>query len=456
MRNGPLLGILLTAVSLSPISRLSGQVAGQSDSSQAAIAMRFAQLEATIRRLDSMVTKARASSGAALEVRLSSTGFLAQSADGRYALRLRGYFQSDARIPLGSGEADLQRGLLLRRVRPIWEATIGKVAEVRMMPDFGEGRPSIYDAHLDLHLASALNVRTGKFKPPVGLERLQSATDIAFIERAHPNSLVPNRDVGTQLYGDVARAVSYAVGVFNGVPDIGFGDVDTDRFKDLVGRVAIDPLKWRAHPSTDELVIGLSGSRGEHRGTVSAPQLQSYKSPLQETVFRFRGDGTAAGTVLADGSQWRLSPHAYAAVGRVGAMAEYVVSAQDVRRASSVSTLRHRAWEVTGTLNVTGEHASFRGLTPRRPFDPAHHGYGALELAVRASALTVDPDAFPLYADSTSQVQQASTAGVGLNWHLLKGVKVMVDYTHTRFRGGATTGDRPAEHNLSTRFQHAF
>ena len=43
-----------------------------------------------------------------------------------------------------------------------------------------------------------------------------------------------------------------------------------------------------------------------------------------------------------------------------------------------------------------------------------------------------------------------------MNWHLLKGIKVMVDYTWTRFRGGAPLGDRLTEHNFSTRFQHAF
>jgi phosphate-selective porin OprO/OprP len=79
-----------------------------------------------------------------------------------------------------------------------------------------------------------------------------------------------------------------------------------------------------------------------------------------------------------------------------------------------------------------------------------------LQLAVRASALLVDRDAFPVFADSTSQVNRASTLGAGINWHLFKGIKVMVDYTHTRFRGGTVDGDRLPEHNVSTRFQHTF
>ena len=39
-------------------------------------------------------------------------------------------------------------------------------------------------------------VTAGKFKVPVGLERLQSANDIRFVERAFPTSLLPNRDLG--------------------------------------------------------------------------------------------------------------------------------------------------------------------------------------------------------------------------------------------------------------------
>ena len=47
--------------------------------------------------------------------------------------------------------------------------------------------------------------RFGKFKPPVGLERLVSDSDMLFVERALPTDLVPNRDVGVQVYGENLR-----------------------------------------------------------------------------------------------------------------------------------------------------------------------------------------------------------------------------------------------------------
>ena len=66
----------------------------------------------------------------------------------------------------------------------------------------------------------------GKFKVPVGLERLQSATDIRFIERAFPTSLVPNRDLGLSFGGDAAGGVvNYSFGYFNGVSDALEGNV---------------------------------------------------------------------------------------------------------------------------------------------------------------------------------------------------------------------------------------
>ncbi len=80
----------------------------------------------------------------------------------------------------------------------------------------------LYEAYMQLNYFSRVNLRVGKFKPPVGLERLQSDDDTNFIERGYPTLLVPSRDIGYQFSGDIVkRRVAYQVGVFNGVPDNG-------------------------------------------------------------------------------------------------------------------------------------------------------------------------------------------------------------------------------------------
>jgi phosphate-selective porin OprO/OprP len=302
-----------------------------------------------------------------------------------------------------------------------------------------------------------LALRSGKFKPPIGLERLQSANDLAFVERSHPTNLVPNRDIGSELYGDLFGGVlSYAAGVFNGVPDLGFGDADNGNNKDLAGRVFVQPFKTGRIAALREFGVGLSGSRGTQRGTVAAPFLQTYKSPAQQSIFSFRSDGTTAGTTIADGMHTRIEPQGYYYGGPVGVMWEYIKSSQVVRRATTLGRLDNQAWQATGTVTLTGERQTFRGVTPDHPLDPAHRQWGAVELTARYTRMLVDRGAFPVFANLSSQIRDANTWGVGLNWYLSRGVRLMTDYNDTRYTGGAVTGDRERERSVMTRLQHSF
>jgi phosphate-selective porin OprO/OprP len=423
------------------------------DARMAALEARIAALEAERRRAaDSAKAAPRAPTLTA-----GPQGFALRSADGQFQMRLRGYVQSDGRFYYDDVRRPATGTFLLRRVRPIWEGTLYRNIDFRLMPDFGGGTATIYDAHIDVRIAPALAVRSGKFKPPIGLERLQSATDNAFIERAHPTNLVPNRDVGLQLYGDIARGtLAYAAGVFNGVPDLGFGDGDNGNGKDLIGRVFVLPFARSSVVALRELGLGIAGSRGVQRGAPGAPFLGAYRSPAQQSVFAYRTDGTAAGTTIADGKHVRVAPQGYYYGGPLGLMWEYVRSSQVVRRGATLARLDNHAWQQTATFVLTGERASFRGVTAARPFDPVRGRWGALELAGRVSQLTLDRDAFPLFADPATQVRDARTWGAGANWYLSRGVRLMVDYDETRYRGGAATGDRERERSVQTRVQTSF
>ncbi len=157
---------------------------------------------------------------------------------------------------------------VMRRVRPVLEGTIFGNVDFRVMPDFGEGRTVLQDAYADLRFTPAVKLRAGKFKSPFGLERLVSALDLLFVDRALPTALVPNRDVGVMLFGDVAAStVSYAVGVFNGVPDGGSADIDDSPGKDVVGRVFLLPFKNSRTSRLQQVGFGLAASVGEREGT---------------------------------------------------------------------------------------------------------------------------------------------------------------------------------------------
>jgi phosphate-selective porin OprO/OprP len=325
------------------------------------------------------------------------------------------------------------------------------------MVDFGEGRVQVQDAYLDARILPFLRVRTGKFKPPVGLERLQSATALGFVERALPTSLVPNRDVGVQLWGDLAGgAVTYAAGVFNGVPDGGSADLDADGRKEVAGRLFAQPFRNAPSGFLRGLGVGVAASRGSERGTPAATGLGSYRSPGQRVFFGFRSNGQAPGTVVADGAHTRLSPQGFFYRGPAGVLAEHVTSTQRVRLDTARAEFSSRAWQVAAGYVLTGEDASFSGVRPRQAFDPARGAWGAVELTGRLSALEADEDAFPRFADPARAASAAREWSVGVNWYLNRNAKVTVDYGRTRFDGGAEDRDRATEQGILTRLQIAF
>jgi len=381
-------------------------------------------------------------------------GFSWKSADGDFVLRLRGYVQLDERsfsreTPAGTDT------FLLRRVRPIFEGTVFKIFDFRMMPDFGGGTTVLQDGYVEARFSPAVRLRAGKFKPPVGLERLQSATDLVFVERAQPTNLVPNRDVGVQLAGDLANArVQYAVGVFNGVPDGGSGDLDNNDDKDVAARLFFQPFVTGKGPARG-LGFGVAVSSGDQTGSVSAPNLPVFRTGGQVNFFSYRSDATAAGTVVADGSRKRLSPQASFYLGPFGLLAEYVRSEQEVRRGSSRAELTNTAWQAA-TEWVIGGDASYQGVTPKKPFSGFGSGTGAFEIAARYSRLEVDRDAFPLFANPASAARTASAWALSLNWWASRNARLMLTYEVTKFDGGAASGDRQDEKVLLSRFQISF
>jgi phosphate-selective porin OprO/OprP len=383
-------------------------------------------------------------------------GFSLRAADNSYQLRIRGYTQADGRFFADDKERALNDTFLLRRVRPILEGTVGKFFDFRIMTDFGGGTATVQDAYLDIRPWSWAKLRAGKYKPPVGLERLQSGSELLFVERGLPTNLVPNRDVGVQIFGDVADgAGSYALGAFNGVADGGSGDLDNSDSKEFAGRLFAHPFKNSSIEILQGLGIGLAGTYGDQRGNTGNTALPTLRTQGQATFFSYRSDGAAAGTTIANGIHSRFSPQGYYYYGPFGLLGEYVKSYQRVRRGTQAETLQNHAWQIALSYVLTGENASFRSVSPAQSFDLTKGTWGAFEVAARYGELRVDRDAFPFFADPTRSARIADSWGLGLNWYLNRNVKFQLNYEQTDFTGG-TQGERPKERAILSRFQLAF
>src|SRR5580765_5231967 len=223
------------------------------------------------RKSELEVEGAQTKSQTAPKLTAGAEGFSFSSADTNFVLKLRGYVQADARFYL-EDHIPANDTFLMRRVRPIFEGTVFKNYDYRIMLDFASGISSsslnngfLQDAYLNAHYWPEFQIQVGKFKPPVGLERLQSGANLVFAERGLPTQLVPNRDVGLQLHGEVlGGSLYYQAGVFNGVQDGASGDSDvgTDDHKDVAARLFARPFKNTKLASLQGLGVGVAGTYG--------------------------------------------------------------------------------------------------------------------------------------------------------------------------------------------------
>jgi len=285
-------------------------------------------------------------------------------------------------------------------------------------------------------------VRFGKDKTPLGLEQLYADYTLLLPERTLVTNLVPNRDVGVQVQGEVAGGiVTYIGGVFNGIPDGTNGDIDTNTAKDLAGRLTARPFNRTKTPALRGFGVAVGATTGRETGA-----LPSYRSTAQQTFFSY------ATGVVADGTRTRVSPSAFYYYKSVGAFAEYAHNTQAVRNATTSADLTHTAWEVTGSYVLTGEPATDRGVIPSRPFDPALHHWGALQVVARHSRLNLDPAAFGTGLAASTSNRTASATGVAALLYANAYVKYVFSFERTVFDDNPN-GTRPPEHALVFRLQ---
>lgn len=441
-------------------------------------------------------------------VKASSSGFSFASADGKNEIKFRGLVQADHRhfsegandvrsrsrnragLLDAEGFNDAEDTSLLRRVRPTIEGKVAGKYGFRFTPEFAGGSASVVDAYVEANLNPAFNVRAGKFKSSVGLERLQSGSDIKFIERSYvTNAILPNRDLGVSVYGDVLdKKLNYNFGVVNGVADGGNISTGTEYNgeREYTARIFTTPF-IDSNSALAGLGFGIGATYTDFTGeqnlnwtdTTSADAtrngLPSYVTEGQQTFFRYGANA------IADGKRFRFSPQASYYNGPFGLITEYARVDQDVSLtarndgngntttippqnnsnltplgtiAGTKNKLSHDAWQIAASWLLTGEDASFKGVKPKQDFDLDKGGWGAWELVARYSQLELDDDTFKnqagayanenvgsvagAYADPTRSAESAKTWTAGVNWYLNANAKIALNYSQTSFDGGAS------------------
>ncbi|HEX3889949.1 MAG TPA: porin [Verrucomicrobiae bacterium] len=400
------------------------------------------------------------------KITLGASGLGFSSADSNFVATLHGLIQADSRTFFNDGGGTLGKNtFLLRRARPIFTGTVFHDFDFNFTPDFGGSAVLIYDAYLNYHYNAALQLEAGKFKSPVGLEALQSDTSTPFNERSLATDLVPNRDIGFELHGDLfGGAVSYAAGIFDGAPDYTtpaapLTTQDADDDKAFAGRLFFQPWKTSGVAALQGFGFGVGGSYEQDGPAATGNLTSGYKTDGQQTLFSY-----AAG-VIANGTHWRISPQGYYYCGPFSLLGEYIVSDQQVSRTTAPlvsKDLQNTAWEISAGWILTGETASYNGITPAHPFNLKDGQWGAWQIVARYADLDIDNAAFAAATPfaAAGSASEAKAWSVGLNWYLNRDIRVNASFSRTTFERGGTAAPTAIvaqpENVFFTRIQLAF
>ena len=430
--------VLLSAVVLH------GSLFAQADPEIEALREQIRQLDQKLRVLERKQEikdeEAAAKSKAAPKVTASDGRVEVTSGDGAHSLRLRGLVQADYRYYADSAN-DTPDSFLLRRARLVFEGKFSNLFQFVVQPEFAS-TIQILDANVNAAFSPALQLRVGKFKTPVGLEQLQSDPVAFFNERSVATNLTPNRDVGLQLHADLfGERLNYAVGVFNGVPDAGnnvTGSSDSDHGKNVVVRLFATPFAGEADSAFRGLGVGVAASRGTFSGT--AGRASGYRTDGQQTFFTYLSGATPADTVAAVGRGTTVSPQAYFYSGPFGVLAEYVVSSIEVQRGTGrVADVKNHGYNLSFGYVLTGEDASYRGVSPKTSFNAAAGTWGAFEVVGRIAGVDIDDTVFTgpatlRLANPNVSATALTSYGLGLNWYFSKAARANFNVFHNTFK----------------------
>lgn len=290
----------------------------------------------------------------------------------------------------------------LRRIRTEFNGRVNPNTTYRVNVEYSEGTVRLLDGHVDLALGKQWSLRAGKFKFPLGLELLQTPTNLVQTEFGITTLLVPNRDNGVQLSGQFDWG-SVQLAVMDGPQDAGQLDTDSDANRAAVGRVMVRPL------GTPSIQFGLGASTEQRTGGTMGRIQPRYRPNILEYATGATPDGTFS----------RLAPQFYWMAGPWGIMGESVISDQTLRVGGVTSGLRHIGTQVSLQYYLTGESASYGTVNPLVPFVPEADQWGAWQLTARWQSATFDESAASrgLVLSRSSQTYQSASLGVNWVWN---------------------------------------
>jgi phosphate-selective porin OprO/OprP len=326
-------------------------------------------------------------------------------------LDFKAAFQGDMRASEAPIRGDEDGGLDIARRRVGIEGRVRRILEYQI--EYELGAREWRDVYLDYRQFTAVQVRAGMFKMPLGLDENTSATSIDFVYRAAVSSrLAPGRDRGVSVHGRVLKKmVSYEAGVFANDGDNARPASSTRVFgaRTIAARVQVRPFRHSTSPMRD---LQIGGALATSNVPLGFPGVRA------RTVF---GRSFYNSNVWVQGRRQRSGVEARWQLGRASLQSEYI-RLTDERRGQSVedgdlSPLMAHGWYVSGVYRMTPKRYRLGRVELAARYETlsfaSKHGIGELSTSVRADAVM-------------GNIDRITT--LGANWQINRWVKVQANF----------------------------
>lgn len=342
-------------------------------------------------------------------------------------------------------------------------------------------------AYVNAGIYKQAQLKLGQFKQPFNLEEQTSSNNLDFMERSYVNQLSPTKKPGLMLHGVPTAGFTYAGSVYQ---QNAFGEVDAENTgKGFAGRATAN---FAELAGWNDVVVhaGLAGFDSDYGVTPTTSS--SGGTATAATVLSFRTDGrgmtnayraqiggetvTTAGYSAPSPKTASVKNKAYGlemalAKGPFKVQGEFTDQTFDATAAGTANTLTAdaKAYYVEALWMLTGENyadwyknGSWGGIKPKNNFDvETGKGLGAWELGVRFDAYDVSNVEFNANGSSTNlnringsyngaaggSTSYAAAGGgaktytAGIKWQLTPNMRVMANYSHTKFDDAFTATD---------------
>ena len=360
-------------------------------------------------------------------------GFTVETPDENFKLRLSGRLHTDFKTYGSSHPGDST--FYVRRARLCMSGTLYKYFDFKVESEFGKGTSGrLTDGYLNIRYFPQFQFKMGQYKQPFSLEELTSSNWIDFVERSLANNLVPARDVGVMLHGDIFKGIiNYSIGIANGYRIN--QSQDTDDHKDVVGRLVISPFLRLNNRLLKGFHVGGSFTYGKQESDRDEWWNKGeFKTAAGTRFLEFDDD------VMHDGTRSRYGTELSWFLGPFSIKGEWMtLRMNDLWLLNEKEDFQADAGYISLSYFLTGEQQPFKKgvigrVIPKKNFDPDKKTWGGWQVVARYGFLDAEGDIFRRgFANPRIYTDRAEAYTLGVNWYLNDMVRMMFNYVRTEF-----------------------